>query len=100
MRKIFSNDFPGVEDDSLGLSREAQKANEQLESSVKWNAEKGKYSAGLPYKLGRERTAEILRGVNSRTNERKNKINNERREKEREKERKKERTKEERKNER
>ena len=39
---------------------------EQLEESVKWNSEKRKYSAGLPYKYGREKTAEILNNVNSR----------------------------------
>ena len=57
MKRIFLNDFPVVEEGGVSLSKEAQSANEQLEESVRWNVEKGKYSAGLPYKLGRERTA-------------------------------------------
>ena len=61
MRLIFERDFPVVQEDEKSLSREAKYALEQLEESVKWNEAKGKYSAGLPYKLGRDKTAEIYR---------------------------------------
>ena len=49
------------------LSREAEYAQRQLKESVKWIAEKGKYSCGLPYKYGREKTVEILNKVDSRS---------------------------------
>ena len=55
MRMIFERDFPIVQDDEKTLSREAKYALEQLEESVKWDEERGKYSAGLPYKFGREK---------------------------------------------
>ena len=66
MRLIFERDFPVVPEDEKTLSREAKYALEQLQESVKWDEERGKYSAGLPYKFGREKTAEILRSVDSR----------------------------------
>ena len=39
----------------------------QEKESVKWIAEKGKYNCGLPYKYGREKTAEILNKVESKS---------------------------------
>ena len=66
LQSLFDRDFPPTVDHVHNLSREAKYALEQLEESVKWNEEKGKYSAGLPYKYGREKTAEILNNVNSR----------------------------------
>ena len=65
LQKIFTADFPPVEDE-LQLSREAKYALEQLEETIKWDAEKKKYSVGLPYKQGREKAAEILRSVDSK----------------------------------
>ena len=65
LQSIFERDFPPGPDNLQNLSREAKYALEQLEESVKWNEDKGKYSAGLPYKFGREKTAEILNNVNS-----------------------------------
>ena len=67
IERIFHMDFPKEKYDSDNLSREARYALEQLEKSVKWNPEKGKYSAGLPYKYGREKTAEILNSVDSKS---------------------------------
>ena len=65
LQSIFERDFPPGPDNLQNLSREAKYALEQLEESVKWNEDKGKYSASLPYKFGREKTAEILNNVNS-----------------------------------
>ena len=53
LHSLFDRDFPPVLDETQHLSKEAKYALEQLEESVKCNEEKGKYSAGLPYKYGR-----------------------------------------------
>ena len=60
MRSIFYQDFPHIEHDGKVPSREAEYAREQLKESLKWDEVKGKYLVGLPYKFGREKTAEIL----------------------------------------
>ena len=67
LQKIFTNDFPPIMEDELQLSREAKYALEQLEDTIKWDAEKKKYSVGLPYKQGREKSAQILRSVDSKS---------------------------------
>ena len=66
LEELFNRDFPPIMEEPNNLSREAKYALEQLKDSVKWNESKGKYSAGLPYKHGREKTAEMLNKVNSR----------------------------------
>ena len=43
-----------------------QIALEQLEDTIRWDAENKKYSVGLPYKQGRDKAANILRSVDSR----------------------------------
>ena len=65
LKSIFNQDFPAVASDSRVLSQQARYAHEQLKSSIKWNELEGKYSVGLPYKFGREKTAELLNSVNS-----------------------------------
>ena len=67
VKKIFCHDFPREEEVKSKLSRQAEYAQQQLKESVKWIAEKGKYSCGLPHKYGREKTAEILNKVDSRS---------------------------------
>ena len=47
------------------MSREARYALEQLKETTVWDVEAGKFKAGLPYKKGREKTAEILNSVDS-----------------------------------
>ena len=66
IQKIFDNDFPIVKEDELQLSREAKYALEQLEDTIRWDAENKQYSVGLPYKQGRDKAASILRSVDSR----------------------------------
>ena len=65
LRSIFYQDFPHMEHNGKVTSREAEYAREQLKESIKWDEVKGKYSVGLPYKFGREKTAEILNSVDS-----------------------------------
>ena len=65
LKSIFYQDFPHVEHDGKAPSREEEYARAQLKASIKWDEEKGKYSCGLPYKFGREKTAEILNSVDS-----------------------------------
>ena len=64
--RIFYNDFPWIQDeDKKDLSREARFALEQLRETTVWDVDAGKYKAGLPYKMGREKTAKILNSVDS-----------------------------------
>ena len=67
IQKIFNADFPPIVEDGIQLSREAKYALEQLEETIRWDTEKGKYSVGLPYKEGREKAAETLRSVDSKS---------------------------------
>ena len=65
LKSIFYQNFPHVGHDGKAPSREEEYARAQLKASIKWVEEKGKYSCGLPYKFGREKTVEILNSVDS-----------------------------------
>ena len=65
LKSIFYQDFPHVEHDGKAPSREEEYARTQLKESIKWDEVKGKYSCGLPFKFGREKTAELLNSVDS-----------------------------------
>ena len=66
--RLFYNDFPWIRDeDKKDLLREARYALEQLRETTIWDVDAGKYKAGLPYKMGREKTAKILNSVDTAT---------------------------------
>ena len=65
LAQIFNNNFPFIKDDGKKLS-EANYDLKQLEESVKWNERDGRYTAGIPYKKGREEAAKHLNSVDSK----------------------------------
>ena len=64
--KIFFNDFTGVSEEEMGQSRENREAIRQLKESIKFDENRHKYVVALPWKHGRERSAEILASVDSK----------------------------------
>ena len=66
LERIFFNDFSLVSEAELGQSKENAEAIRQLQESISFDEQRGKYVVGLPWRYGREKSAEILNAVNSR----------------------------------
>ena len=64
--KIFYNDFAVVSEEEIGDSEEHREAIRQLDATFRFDDKLGKYVCGLPWRYGREKTAEILRSVDSK----------------------------------
>ena len=65
--KIFYNDFPAiVTEEEYGKSSDNRKAIRLLQESIYFCEERGKFVVALPWKYGRERSAEILNSVDSK----------------------------------
>ena len=63
--RIFYHDFAVVSEDEIGESLDNKEAVAQLQESIHFNDEKGKYVVGLPWKGGRSHAAAKLRNVDS-----------------------------------
>ena len=66
MEKVFNADFPPESKNFNGMSKEQKDAKRQLDESVHWDIEKGKFSVALPFKGGREKAMKELNGLDSR----------------------------------
>ena len=68
MRKIFRTDFIMQESQRFPAEMTHMSANdewslEQLKETLKFNQDSGHYSTGLPWRLGREETAELFKTI-------------------------------------
>ena len=66
MTKIFHTDFGTSKELEVGESLQARQAARQLEDTVRFDEEKGKYIAGLPWVNGRMAAVETLNHIDSR----------------------------------
>ena len=67
VQRIFSNDFPEVDDSEETWSEETRFAVEQMRGTIRFDESKGKYRVGLPWKFGREKAKDLLNKIDSRS---------------------------------
>ena len=65
-QKIFMHDFGPISEEEVGDSRENIQAIQQLKDTIRFDAKKGKYVVGLPWKGGREHATKVLNALDSR----------------------------------
>ena len=67
LQRIFYHDFPLVTEEENGNFQDNRKAVCLLENSIHFNKERGKFVLALPWKYGRQQSADILNSVDSRS---------------------------------
>ena len=65
--RLFYHDFAIVTDSEMGLSQENRLTIKLLQESIRFDEVKKKYRVALPWKYGREKSADILRSVDSKS---------------------------------
>ena len=64
--RIYFHDFATVSEEGSGQSKEEKEAIRQLQNSITFDDQRGKYVVGLPWRYGREKSAQVINAVNSR----------------------------------
>ena len=65
LQMAFAGNFEPVDEEELAYSVEDKYALKQMEETIRWDAEAGRYRVGLPWKFGREATARAINGLDS-----------------------------------
>ena len=66
LQRIFYHDFPLVTEEEYGNSQDNRKAVRLLEDSIHFCEDRGKFVVALPWKYGRQQSADILNSVDSK----------------------------------